>query len=75
MNEIRIYHPDIMKAVYDDKPFYFQGHWFRAIELMSPYEFACDLCDVPSECNPELAYVCSEIESFWGGSWLLKLLG
>ena len=75
MNDERLYHPEIMAAIYDDKPFNFQAHWFRAIELNSSIEDPCDCCDVPSECNPELASLCSEIDSTWGGKWLLKLLG
>lgn len=74
MKDERLYHPEIMAAIYDDKPFCFQGHWFRAIEFITDVEDPCDCCDVPSECNPELASLCSEIDSTWGGKWLLKLL-
>lgn len=74
MNDERLYHPEIMAAIYNDKPFWYQGHWFRAIELLGTLEDPCDLCDVPSACNPDLASLCSEIDSYWGGQWLLKLL-
>ena len=66
--------PKILADVLNDRPFWFNSHCMKAVELPHDARDVCWECNMDSVCNEEIQDLCEGIAEFWGGHWMLRLI-